>query len=63
MQSENQIVQDSKIDQRMMILISQLHTLENMLGDTKKEFSRLEATLYDKINSNSFHSNNSSERN
>lgn len=47
----------------MMFLISQLHTLENMLGDTKKEFSRLEASLYEKINNTSFHSNNSSEKN
>ncbi|CAD8124550.1 unnamed protein product [Paramecium sonneborni] len=62
-ETENQMVQDAKIDQKMMFLISQLHTLENMLGDTKKEFSRLEASLYEKINNTSFHSNNSSEKN
>lgn len=34
-----------------------------MLGDTKKEFSRLEASLYEKINNTSLHSNHSSDKN
>ncbi|CAD8101712.1 unnamed protein product [Paramecium primaurelia] len=59
----NFMMQNHKIDSKMIFLISQLHTLENMLGDTKKEFSRLESSLYDKIHNTSFQSSNSSENN
>ncbi|CAD8206524.1 unnamed protein product [Paramecium octaurelia] len=57
----NFIIQNHKIDSKMMFLISQLHTLETMLGDTKKEFSRLESSLYDKIHGTSFQSSHSNQ--
>lgn len=45
----------------MMFLISQLHTLESMLSNTKKELSRLESSLHEKMHNNSGGSGNHSE--
>ncbi len=38
---------DGKTDQKMIFLLQQLNTLETMLTSTKKELSRLEASLQD----------------
>ncbi|CAD8119254.1 unnamed protein product [Paramecium sonneborni] len=55
--------QNQKIDPKIMFLIGQLHTLENILDQAKKEFSRQESILYDKIYNSSLKNRNSNHSN